>query len=130
MVKIGKLISRLIFLGLFGSWFVFTIWGIAKWNSLPAFLSQTTIIALLYVPLFIGMFILFVIFSVLGSLGGKKKKDKKEEETDWAKKISGFFSQKGETETKIDGKDIEAMIPKDVVEKITKFIKEKAEEES
>ena len=64
---------------------------------------------------------------ISGASGKKKDKDKKKDEADWMKKIGGFFGQKAGTETKIDGKDIEAMIPKDVMEKIANFIKENAE---
>ena len=131
MGKIGKLISSLIILGLFGSWFTFTIWGIVQWNNPASFVSQKTTISLLYVPLFIGMFILFIIFSILGSLGGRKKKKKKEgkEEVDWKKKMGDFLGKKSE-DTSFDAKEIEKMIPKEVIDKITKFIKEKADEES
>jgi hypothetical protein len=125
MGKIGKFIGSLIFLGLFGSWFTFTIWGIVTWDS-PTLVSQKATLALFYVPLFIGIFILFIIGLIItGATGKKKKKD--DDEKDWAKKIEGFF-KKSDTETKITGKDIESMIPKDVVDKITKFIQEKAEE--
>ena len=101
MVKIGKLISRLIFLGLFGAWFTFTIWGIVQWNNPASFISNKTTISLFYVPLFIGMFILFIIFGILGSIG-KGKKKKEEEKADF--------------------------IPKDIKDKIGKFFEKKTEE--
>ncbi|OLS32774.1 MAG: hypothetical protein HeimAB125_05490 [Candidatus Heimdallarchaeota archaeon AB_125] len=127
MGKIGKLIGSLIFLGLFGSWFTFTIWGIVTWDS-PTLVSQIATLALFYVPLFIGIFILFIIGLIITGATGKKKDKKKDEETDWMKKIGGFFAKEAKSDTTFDGKDIEAMIPKDVIEKISKFIKEKSEE--
>ena len=56
MGKIGKFIGRLIAFSAFAAWFTFTIWGIAKWDG--GFVPQYATMALLYVPLFIGMFIL------------------------------------------------------------------------
>ena len=44
------------------------------------------------------------------------------------KKIGGFFAKEAKSETAFDGKDIEAMIPKEIIDKITKFVKEKTEE--
>ena len=129
MVKIGKLILRLIFLGLFGSWFTFTIWGIVTWIS-PGLVSNKTTISLLYVPLFIGMFIIFVILSAIGSIGkGKKKKD--EEKTDFIpkdikEKFGKFFEKKaGDT---AEGEEIADEIPKEIKEKFEEFFKKIAEE--
>ncbi len=129
MVKIGKMISRLIFLGLFGSWFTFTIWGIVTWTNVGLVTNKTTI-SLLYVPLFIGMFILFVIFGILGSLGGKKKK-KDEEKADFIPKdikdkFGKFFEKKaGDT---AEGEEIEDKIPKEIKDKFEEFFKKIAEE--
>ena len=112
MVKIGKFIGRLLVVGLFGSWFVFTIWGIVTWNqNLDSLITNKTTIALLYVPLFIGMFILFVVALGLGLIGNidKRRKEKKKEEE---------FSFKD-----FDG------IPSDWKEKFTKFV-EKIEKEA
>jgi hypothetical protein len=130
MGKIGKMIFRLIFLGLFGSWFTFTIWGIVQWANPASFISNKTTISLLYVPLFIGMFILFVIFGILGSLGGKKKK-KDEEKADFIPKdikdkFGKFFEKK--TGDAAEGEDIADKIPKEIKDKFEEFFKKIAEE--
>ncbi len=127
MGKIGKLIGSLIFLGLFGSWFTFTIWGIVTWEA-PNLVTNTTTLALFYVPLFIGFFIIFIIGLIISGASGKKK-DKKEDETDWMKKIGSFIGKKDD-KIKVDGKEITEMIPKEIIDKITKFIAEKTAEES
>ena len=73
--KLGKLISSLILLGVSSSWFVFTIWGISTWNDTASLVNNKITIILLYIPLFIGMFILFIIVMAIGSaaIKGKKK---------------------------------------------------------
>jgi len=110
MGKIGKMISSLIFLGLFGSWFTFTIWGIVTWNNVGLVSNKTTI-SLFYVPLFIGMFIIFVILGIISSASGKKKEKfgvtgEPEVVTDWK-------SKGGEGDFKVS---------KDMKEKFSKFI--------
>ncbi|GAH19413.1 unnamed protein product [marine sediment metagenome] len=85
--KLGKLISSLILLGVSSSWFVFTIWGIATWSiDTASFVSNRITIILLYIPLFIGMFILFIIVMTIGSAaikGKKKEEDKEKEDFSW-----------------------------------------------
>ena len=129
MVKIGKLISRLIFLGLFGSWFTFTIWGIVTWNDV-GFVTNKTTISLLYVPLFIGMFVIFIFLSIIGSISkGKKKKDEEKAKVipkDIKDKIGKFFEKK--TEATAEGEEVEELIPKDIMDKIGKYFEKKAEE--
>ena len=111
MGKIGRIISGLIFFGLFGAWFTFTIWGIVTWNDVGLVSNKTTI-SLFYVPLFIGMFIIFVILGLISSAsnGEKKKKARvtKEAEvvTDWKSK----------------GEEGDFKLPKDIKEKFSKFI--------
>ncbi|NPD88694.1 MAG: hypothetical protein HGN29_08210 [Asgard group archaeon] len=80
MSKIGKLISRLFTLAVFGAWFTFVIWGLKTWGTPDPFVSEKTTIILLSLLTFIGMFILFIIASALGAIGKKRKKEEKEEE--------------------------------------------------
>ncbi|TET79755.1 MAG: hypothetical protein E3J43_03090 [Candidatus Heimdallarchaeota archaeon] len=130
MGKIGKMISSLIFLGLFGSWFTFTIWGIVQWTNPASFISNKTTISLLYVPLFIGMFILFVILGIIvGAAGKKKKKDEEKKDfipKDIKDKFGKFFEKKaGDT---AEGEEIADKIPKEIKDKFEEFFKKIAEE--
>ena len=116
MGKIGKMISGLIFFGLFGAWFTFTIWGIATWNNVGLVSNKTTI-ALLYVPLFIAMFSIFMILGIIFSASGDKKKkyrDTKDVEVgiDWKSK---------------DGEE-DFQIPADIKDKIRNFLDKKIKE--
>ena len=112
MGKIGKMLSGLIFLGLFGSWFTFTIWGIVTWNDVGLVSNKTTI-SLFYVPLFIGMFIIFVILGIISSASGKKKKKKKYGVTGEPEVVTDWKSKGGEGDFKMS---------KDMKEKFSKFI--------
>ncbi len=117
MGKLGKSITRLIFLGIFGSWFVFTIWGISYWNDPTSFVPHVTTIALMYVPLFIGMFILFIIGVVIGAIPKGKKKKKEEKEAE--KKISKEFKDLKDIK---DFKELKEFIPDEWKEKFKKFV--------
>lgn len=130
MGKIGKMISSLVFLGLFGSWFTFTIWGIVQWTNPASFISNKTAISLLYVPLFIGMFILFVILGIIvGASGKKKKKDEEKKDfipKDIKDKFSKFFEKKDGVSK--EGEEFADQIPQEIKDKFNDFFKKMAEE--
>ncbi len=121
MGKIGKAIGRLIAFALFASWFVFTIWGIVEWNDTSGVLvSQKTLIILLYVPFFIGMFILFIIVMAVGAISkaNKKRKDKKKDKE--SGEIKGLEDLKKLEDVK-DFEDFKAMIPEKWKEKFKEW---------
>ena len=133
--KLGKLISSLILLGVSSSWFVFTIWGIATWSlDTASLVSNRITIILLYIPLFVGMFILFIIVMAIGSaaIKGKKKEEDKKEDFSW---VPGTIKEKfSKTVVKEIGKSMEKEVDKDkgdfswvtdeMKEKFFKFIEE------
>lgn len=128
MGKIGKMIFNLIFLGLFGSWFTFTIWGIVQWNNPASFISNKTAISLLYVPLFIGMFLLFVILGIIVGASGKKKKDEEKKDfipKDIKDKFGKFFDKTG---TSKEGEEFADQIPQDIKDKFNDFFKKISDE--
>lgn len=109
--KLGKLISSLILLGISSSWFVFTIWGIVTWSiDTASLVSNRITIILLYIPLFIGMFILFIIVMAIGSAaikGEKKEHDKEKGDFRWVpdKAKEGFSKAIGKEFVKYIGKE-------------------------
>ena len=103
MGKIGKSINRLIGFSIFMSWFVFVIWGMKTWEFADPFVSQRNTIILLSLPIIIGMFILFIIVSIIGAIPSKKKKKEEEEE----KKFSFTTKEGDKFEFKGDDFDIE-----------------------
>ena len=123
MGKLGKFLGRLIAFGAFVSWFVFTIWGIVDWNiDTASLVTNKTVIVLLYVPFFIGMFILFIIVMAVGSISkaNKKRKDKKKEK-EGVKEIKGLDDLKNLEDVK-DFEDFKAMIPDKWKEKFKQFV--------
>ena len=133
--KLGKLISSLILLGVSSSWFVFTIWGIATWSlDTASLVSNRITIILLYIPLFVGMFILFIIVMAIGfaAIKGKKKEEDKKDDFSW---VPGTIKEKfSKTVVKEIGKSMEKEVDKDkgdfswvtdeMKEKFFKFIEE------
>ncbi len=126
--KIGKLIFRLLIFGSFVCWFVFSIWGISKWGDATSFVSEKTTILLLTIPTIIGMFVIFIIVSIIGGVSKKKtikkgfsfsgdKDGEKAEVKIQGEQIKEFFSKF----TKDDNKEI----PKEMKEFFSKFVKEK-----
>jgi hypothetical protein len=103
MGKIGKSFSRLLGFSIFMAWFVFVIWGMKTWEFADPFVSPRTTIILLSIPILIGMFILFIISSIIGAIPGKKKKKEKEEE----KKFSFTTKDGDKFEFKGDDFDID-----------------------
>lgn len=139
--KLGKLISSLILLGVSSSWFVFTIWGIATWSlDTASLVSNRITIILLYIPLFVGMFLLFIIVMAIGSaaIKGKKKEKDKKEDFSW---VPGTIKEKfSKTVVKEIGKSMEKEVDKDkgdfswvtdeMKEKFFKFIEEAKDKKS
>ncbi|MCG3222464.1 MAG: hypothetical protein H7641_13875 [Candidatus Heimdallarchaeota archaeon] len=95
MSKIGKSISRLFTLAIFGAWFTFVIWGLKTWGTPDSFVSEKTTIILLSLLTFIGMFILFVIASALGAIGKRKKKKEEEKKFSFTTKDGDKMEFKG-----------------------------------
>ncbi len=96
MGKIGKSISRLIGFSIFMSWFVFVIWGMKTWEFADPFVSQRTAIILLSLPIIIGMFILFIIVSIIGAIPTKKKEKEEEKKFSFTTKEGDKFEFKGD----------------------------------
>jgi len=140
--KLGKSISSLILLAVSSSWFVFTIWGIVTWSADTASLVNNRVtIILLYIPLFIGMFILFIIVMAMGSasIKGKKDEDKKEKgDFKWVpgKAKEGFSKAVGKEFVKYIGKEKEkeeadfSWVPEALKEKFNEFIEKEKEKNS
>jgi hypothetical protein len=141
--KLGKLISSLILLGVSSSWFVFTIWGISTWNDTASLVSNKITIILLYIPLFIGMFILFIIVMAIGSatIKGKKKEDDEEKgDFDWipGKAKEGFSKAIGKEFVKYIGKEKAkgekeadfSWVPEALKEKFNEFIEKEKDKKS
>ncbi len=141
--KLGKLISSLILLGVSSSWFVFTIWGISTWNDTASFVSNKTTIILLYIPLFIGMFILFIIVMAIGSATIKGKKEEEDEEKgdfNWipGKAKEGFSKAIGKEFVKYIGKEKAkgeeeadfSWVPEALKEKFNEFIEKEKDKKS
>lgn len=123
MANFGKILGRLIAFSAFVAWFVFTIWGIAKWDDPASFVSQHTTLALLYVPLFIGMFILFIVVMAIGAItkASKKRKDKKKETE--STEIKGLEDLKKLEDVK-DWEEFKAMIPAKWKDKVKKWVED------
>jgi hypothetical protein len=85
------------------AWFVFVIWGMKTWEFTNPFVSQRNTIILLSIPILIGMFIIFIIVSVIGAIPSKDERKKKEEE----KKFSFTTKDGDKFEFKGDDFDIE-----------------------
>ena len=109
--KIGKLIFRLLIFGSFVCWFVFSIWGIAKWGDLTSFVSEKTTILLLTIPTIIGMFVIFIIVSIIGGVSKKKK----------VKKGFSFSKDKDGEKVEIEIEGDNKEIPKEMKEFFSKF---------
>ena len=109
MGKISKAIGRLIAFGIFASWFVFTIWGIHRWDA-PTLVSNRVTVILMYIPLFIGMFILTIVVLAIGGISkaNKKRKEKKKEKE--GGEIKSLEDLKKLEDVK-DFEDFKAMIP-------------------
>lgn len=123
MGKIGKALGRLIAFGLFASWFTFTIWGIVEWNlDTASLVTNKTLIILLYVPFFIGMFILFIVVMAIGGISkaNQKRKDKKREK-EGVKEFKGLEDLKKLEDVK-DFEEFKAMIPDKWKEKFKSFV--------
>ena len=109
---LGKLISGLIVFCISVSWFVFTIWGIVTWEADAGLVTNRITVILLYIPLFIGMFIIFIIVNALASSSMKDKK-KKEEKEDFSW-VPGTIKEKfSKTVVKEIGKSMEKEVDKD-----------------
>jgi hypothetical protein len=123
MGKFGKFIGRLIAFGVFAAWFTFSIWGIAYWNNPPSFIDNQKTMVVLYVPMFIGMFILFIIVMAIGAISraNKKRKDKKKEKD--GVKIEGLKDLEKLEDVK-DWEEFKAMIPDKWKEKFKEWSKE------
>ncbi|MHA1199004.1 MAG: hypothetical protein ACTSQF_06605 [Candidatus Heimdallarchaeaceae archaeon] len=121
MGKIGKSIGRLIAFSAFAAWFTFTIWGIVDWNATTSLVTNKTLIVLLYVPFFIGMFILFIIVMAIGGISkaNKKRKEKKKEKE--GGEIKGLGDLKKLEDVK-DFEDFKAMIPDKWKEKFKDWV--------
>ena len=76
---LGNLISGLIVLAISSAWFVFTIWGLVTWEANTGLVTNKTTIVLLYVPVFIGMFIIFLIVNAIAASSFREKKKEKED---------------------------------------------------
>ncbi len=119
MGKFGKFIGRLIAFSAFAAWFTFTIWGISQWYNTESFIDQHVTMALLYIPLFIGMFILFIIVMAIGAISKankKRKEKKKEKELGEDKQIKSLEDLKKLEDVK-DWEEFKAMIPEKWKEK-------------
>ena len=132
MGKFGKFLGRLIAFGAFASWFTFTIWGISQWNNPSSFISQYVTMALLYVPIFIGMFILFIVVMAIGAISkaNQKRKEKKREKegVEFKKEKEGVeiksFKDLEKLEDVKDWEEFKAMIPEKWKEKFKEWSKD------
>ena len=124
MGKFGKFIGRLISFGAFAAWFTFTIWGISQWYNTESFINQHVTMALLYVPIFIGMFILFIVVMAIGAISkaNTKRKEKKREK-EGEVKIEGLKDLEKLEDVK-DWEEFKAMIPDKWKEKFKDWTKE------
>ena len=109
--RFGKLISGLIVFCISVSWFVFTIWGIVTWEADAGLVTNRITIILLYIPLFIGMFIIFIIVNAIASSSVKGKKKEEKEDFSW---VPGTIKEKfSKTVVKEIGKSMEKEVHKD-----------------
>ncbi len=108
----GKLISGLIVFCISAAWFVFTIWGIVTWEADAGLVTNRITVILLYIPLFIGMFIIFIIVNVIASSSMKGKKKKKEEKDDFSWVPGAFKKKFSKTVVKEIGKSMEKEVDK------------------
>lgn len=123
MGKFSKFLGRLIAFGAFASWFTFSIWGIAQWNNPASFISNYETMVILYVPMFIGMFLLFIVVMAIGAISkaSKKRKDKKKEKE--GTQIESLEDLKKLEDVK-DWEEFKAMIPDKWKEKFKEWTKE------
>jgi len=123
MGKFSKFLGRLIAFGAFAAWFTFSIWGISHWNNQPSFIDNQKTMIVLYVPMFIGMFLLFIVVMAIGAISRANTRRKKRKREKEGVEIKSFKDLEKLEDVK-DWEEFKAMIPEKWKDKFKEWTKE------